>query len=195
MADTTTGYSLVSVPKQSSNQGTPEGKKNIVIIFDFDNVATYTRDAKGVRVTAFTLNAEVKPIGIFVDESTIDGEDNVDGEDYARGFLHDLKFTHPGSDIEFSEFKANNVNANLGAICIPCNPTAVDGKIYGTPCSPLKMTKADATNSKDKNSHEVELKSSLRSMPIGIIAKTLVPITDNATINTYLGLAAATTGV
>ena len=84
-------YSMVSVPKQSNNQGAPDAKKNIVIIFDFDKVATYTRDAKDIAVTAFALASPASPIGLFVNESTIDGGDAVEGDDYARGFIQHLR--------------------------------------------------------------------------------------------------------
>ena len=52
MADSN-GYSMVSVPKQGSNPGMPRGKKNIVVIFDFDK-ATMVRDEKGVTVRPST---------------------------------------------------------------------------------------------------------------------------------------------
>lgn len=190
MADTT-GYSFVSVPKQTNNQGRPNGKKNIVIVFNWDDVATYTRDAKGVRVTAFALATGKKPIGLFIDEATSEFSDTVEGDDYARGFIHNVKFAHPGVDLEVSEFKNGNVNENLGFIEVPCDPSISDCKQAGTPCTPLKMTKGDSTSSKEANKNEFEFKSTLRGAPLGVIAKTLVPVTDNDAINTYLGLAAA----
>lgn len=181
---------MVSVPKESNNQGAPQAKKNIVVLFDFDKVATYTRDEKDVSVTAFAMAGSATPIGLFVNESTIDGGDAVEGDDYARGFIQHLNFQHPGAGIAFAEFKANNVNANLGAIVIPCDPTATTAKIYGTPCAPLKMQKADEVDTNEARRQEVELKSSQRSAPVGIIAKSLIPATDNAEINTFLGLGA-----
>lgn len=181
-------YSMVSVPKQSNNQGAPDAKKNIVILFDFDKVATYTRDAKDIVVTAFTLASPASPIGLFVNESTIDGGDAVEGDDYARGFIQHLNFQHPGIDLAFAEFKANNVNSNLGAIVISCNPSATTAKIYGTPCAPLKMQKADEVDTNEARRQDVELKSSQRSAPVGIIAKSLIPATDNSAINTFLGI-------
>ena len=188
-------YSPVSVPKQTNNQGRPEGKKNIIVIFDFDDVATFTKDQKGVSITAFALKAEKKPIGIFVDENTIDGKDTLEGEDYARGFIHDVVFNHPGSDVEFREFKNNNANNDLGVIIIPCDSSKITVDVFGTPCAPLKMTKADGSNNKEGVKQECELKSSMRTAPIGSMLKTLVPVTDNADVNTYLGLTApASTG-
>ena len=127
-------------------------------------------------------------IGLFVNESTIDGGDAVEGDDYARGFIQHLNFQHPGADLAFAEFKANNVNSNLGAIVISCNPSATTAKIYGTPCAPLKMQKADEVDTNEARRQEVELKSSQRSAPVGIIAKSLIPATDNSAINTFLGI-------
>lgn len=185
-------YSMVSVPRGSNNQGKPEGKKNIIILFDFDKVGTYTRDAKDVTVTAFSMAQSVTPIGIFVDENTIDAGDAAEGDNYARGFLHHVNFQHPGTDLAFAEFKAANINANLGAIIVKCDPTVTTAKIYGTPCAPLKMKKADEVDTNEAHRNEVELQTGQRTAPVGIIAKTLIPVTDSAEINTYLGLSAGT---
>lgn len=184
------GYSMVSVPKESNNQGMPESKKNIVIIFDFDK-ATMVRDEKGVKITSLQMiGTGVTPIGIFVNEKTIDAGDEMEGEDYERGWVHHFNFQHPGADLEFAEFKANNANANLGAISIPCNGSVTTAKVYGTPCSPLKMQKADLVDTSEAHRHEVELKSSGRTYPAGIINISDIPETDNAAINTFLGLGA-----
>jgi hypothetical protein len=181
-------YSMVSVPKQGANPGAPEGKKNVVIIFDFDQVKTYTRDEKGVTVTAFELNTGVTPIGLFVNEATIDDGDEVEGEAYARGFIHHVNFDHPGTGTAVAEFKANNVNANLGVIVMPCDPSVTTAKIYGTPCAPLKMQAANGQSTNEAHSTHFELKAEQRTYPMGIMAKTLIPATDNNEINAYLGL-------
>lgn len=191
----TTAYEMVSVPKQSNNQGLANGKKNVVIIFDFDKTTAYTRDEKGVLVTALTFQAEYKPIGIFVDESSIDAGDEVGGENYGRGYNHKFNFNHPGDDKEFAEFKANNINANLGAIYVPCDSSKTYCKIYGTPCSPLKMTKADEVDTNENNRQEVELTTDSLTWPVGRIAKSTVPATDNADINAFLGIGTGTGGV
>lgn len=180
-------YQFVSVPKQSNTQGMANGKKNVIIVFEFDKTTTYTRDQKGVTVTALAFADSYTPIGIFVDEGSIDAGDSVGGENYGRGFNHSFKFNHPGDDLAFAEFKANNINANLGVIYVPCD-SSKSCKIYGTPCSPLKMTKADEVDSKENNRQEVELTTDSLTWPVGRIAKSALPETDNAEINAYLGL-------
>lgn len=181
-------YSMVSVPKQGDNPGMPEGKKNVVIIFDFEQVKTYTRDEKSVTVSAFELNTGVTPIGLFVNEATIDAGDEVEGDAYARGFIHHVNADHPGTEAAVAEFKANNINANLGVIIMPCDPSATTAKIYGTPCAPLKMQAANEQDTNEAHNNHFELKTEQRTYPVGIMAKTLIPATDNNEINAYLGL-------
>ena len=186
---------MVSVPKQGSNPGMPEGKKNILILFDFDEVKSYVRAEKGVKVTAFAMKEGATPIGLFVNESSIDAGDEVEGDDYARGFIQHINADHPGTELAVAEFKANKVNGNLGGIILPCDPTVSTAKIYGTPCAPLKMQQAQEQATNEANNNHFELRSGQRSYPVGIIDKTLIPATDNAEINAYLGLTAAGEGV
>lgn len=181
-------YSFVSVPKQSNNQGLPNGKKNVVIIFEFDKVTSYQRDEKQVKVTSLAFQKDYTPVGLFVDESSIDAGDTLEGESYGRGFSHKFNFNHPGDDLEFAEFKANNANAPLGAIYIPCKPGSTTAKIYGTPCAPLHITKGDEVDTAENNRQEVEMQTEMRTLPVGRINISDIPVTDNAEINAYLGL-------
>ena len=178
---------MVSVPKQGSNPGMPRGKKNIVIIFDMDK-ASMTRDEKGVTVSALTLPQDVTPIGIFVDQKSIDAGDEVEGDAYARGFIHHVNFDHPGTELAIAEFKANNVNANLGAIVMGCDASETTAKVYGTPCAPLTMQAANEQDTSEAHNNHFELKTEVRTWPAGIIAKSAIPETDNEAINTFLGL-------
>ena len=100
-----------------------------------------------------------------------------------------MDYEHPGTELEHDEFINNNINVNLGAIVFGCS--GEDAKIAGTPCTPLKMTKADSQDSKDGDKNTINLASSLRGGTIGHIAKNLVPATDNTEINAILGLEAA----
>lgn len=182
------GYQFVSVPKQSRNPGMANGKKEVIIVFEFDKTTSYVRDEKGVNVTSLVFQEDYHPIGLFVDPSSINAGDVVGGENYGRGFNHNFNFNHPGDDLEFAEFKANNINASLGVIYVPCDASKTYCKIYGTPCQPLHMTKADEVDTNQINRQEVELATDSLTWPVGRIAKNLIPETDNAEINAYLGL-------
>lgn len=180
---------MVSVPKQGNNPGMPRGKKNIIIIFDFDKFLM-ERDEKGVKVTSLTAIGTAKPIGIFVNQDTIDCGDEVEGDAYARGFIHHVNFDHPGTDLEIAEFKANNVNGNLGAIVIGCDASETTAKVYGTPCAPLTMQAASEQDTNENHNNHFELRTAVRTWPVGVINKSAIPATDNADINSFLGLTA-----
>lgn len=74
----------------------------------------------------------------------------------------------------------------MGAIVFGCSGD--DAKIAGTPCTPLKMTKADSQDNKEGDKNTINLASSLRGGTIGHIAKSLIPATDSEEINAVLGL-------
>lgn len=182
----------VSVKKASDNAGRPLGKKGYVILFDYDDVATFTKDAKGVLLTAFSLAQGKTPIGVYATNSSIKATSSIEGEDDARGYIHKLAYEHPGTPLEYDELMNNLANKNIGAIVIDCGNS--NAKILGTPCTPLKVTKDDSEDGKDNNKNSVELSSSLRSGPIGRIPLSLIPATDDNVINAALGLPAAPAG-
>lgn len=185
-------YSFVSVPKSGNNQGRPTGKKQYVVFFNMNDVKTFTKDEKGVLLTAFELNDTKTPIGVFATDSTINVYHSLEGDQEAKGYIQKVDFEHPGTDQAFDEFINNNANTPMGVIVVNCDPTAVNYKIAGTPCTPLFFTKNDSEDSKDNNKSTVNLASTLRGTPIGRIPKTLVPITDNVDVNAILGLSAST---
>lgn len=183
-------YSMVSVPKGASNAGRPKGKKKYIVVFRWEDVQTYTRDEKGVRVTAFALFEGKKPIGVYATSSTVNVYHTSEGDDDARGFIHHVDYEHPGSTVEHDEFVNNNINEELGAIVVGCQGD--DAKIAGTPCTPLFITKADSQDSKDGDKNTINMASTLRGSTIGYIAKSLIPATDNDTINAELGITGQT---
>lgn len=182
-------YAFISVPRKSNNAGRATGKKNYIYLFRWDDVKTFTKDEKGVRVTAFALQAEKKPIGVYATQSTINIYDTAEGDTDARGFIHHVDFEHPGSEVEFKEFLNNNVNENLGAIVINC--AGEDCKIAGTPCTPLSISTAEGQDNNEANKTTINLASTLRGDTLGVIAKSLIPLTDDDTINTVLALTGA----
>lgn len=180
---------MVSVPRKSNNAGRPTGKKGYLILFRWDDVATFTKDSKGVKVTSFAFAEGKKPIAVYVTQSTINIYDTAQGDPDAKGFIHHVDFEHPGSELEFDEFMNNNINENLGAISINC--AGDDCKIAGTPCTPLTFSTADGQDNNEANKTTVNLASLLTGDKIGHISKTLIPVTDNDEINTILGLTAS----
>lgn len=179
-------YSMISVPRKNNNAGCASGKKSYIIIFRWDDVKTFTKDDKGVKVTAFEFQEGKKPVAVYATDSTINIYHTAEGDDDARGFIHHVDFDHPGSEVEWDEFVNNNVNENLGAIVINCSGD--DCKIAGTPCTPLKMSTAEGQDNNESNKTTVNLASSLRGDTLGRIAKSLIPATDNEEINAILGL-------
>ena len=179
-------YSMISVPRNNNNAGRASGKKSYIIIFRWDDVKTFTKDDKGVKVTAFEFQEGKKPVAVYATDSTINIYHTAEGDDDARGFIHHVDFDHPGSEVEWDEFVNNNVNENLGAIVINCSGD--DCKIAGTPCTPLKMSTAEGQDNNEANKTTVNLASSLRGDTLGRIAKSLIPATDNEEINAILGL-------
>lgn len=184
MADIT--YTMVSVPKKTSNAGRPKGKKSYIVIFRWDDVKKYERNEKGVLVSAFEMMEGKKPVAVYATDSTINIYDTTEGEDDARGQIHHVDFDHPGTELESEEFINNNLNENLGAIVFGC--AGEFAKIAGTPCTPLKMSKADSQDNKEGDKRTINLASSLRGGTIGQIAKSSIPATDNVEINAVLGL-------
>lgn len=183
MAET---YEMVSVPKKTSNAGRPKGKQSYIVIFRWEDVKDYTRDDKGVRVSAFKMQGDKKPVAVYATDSTINIYHSSEGEDNARGFIHHVDYEHPGTEIEHDEFVNNNINENLGAIVFGC--AGKDAKIAGTPCTPLKMVKADSQDNKEADKNIINLASALRGGTLGHIDKGLIPATDDAEINAVLGL-------
>lgn len=179
-------YAFISVPRKKNNAGRATGKKNYIYLFRWDDVKTFTKDEKGVRVTAFAFQAEKKPIGVYATQSTINIYDTAEGDPDARGFIHHVDFEHPGSEVEFKEFLNNNVNENLGAIVINC--AGEDCKIAGTPCTPLSISTAEGQDNNEANKTTINMASTLRGDTLGVIAKSLIPVTDDDEINTILGL-------
>ena len=182
-------YSMISVPRKNNNAGRASGKKSYIIIFRWDDIKTFSKDEKGVKVIAFEFQEGKKPVAVYATESTINIYHTAEGDDDARGFIHHVDFDHPGSEVEWDEFVNNNVNENLGAIVINCKGD--ECKIAGTPCTPLKMSTAEGQDNNEANKTTINLASSLRGDTLGRISKSLIPATDNEEINAILGLPTA----
>jgi hypothetical protein len=185
-------YARVTVKKASENAGRAKGKAAYLIVFDWRDVATCTRDDKGVKITAFTFKADKKPIGIYATQTTQNVYHQAAGSDDARAFIHHADFEHPGDSLELNEFIENNSNVPLGVIQVPCSGT--DCRIAGLQCNPLFITQDNGQANNEATKHAIQLVQSFGGAVLGHIEKSLVPATDNADVNTELGLGADESG-
>jgi hypothetical protein len=189
MAD---AYSFISVKKPSSDAGRPTGKKAYIVLFKWADVKTVEKDEKGIRFTKLEFQSEKKPIGVYATQSTINAYAQSEGDDDARGYIHHLDFEHPGTEIEYDEMMNAIINEDLGAIVVGCNGN--DAKVCGSPCAPLHVTQDNSQDNSEGNKNTVQLQSTLRSTPLGRIAKNLIPVTDDAEVNALLGLTGVSPG-
>ena len=108
-----------------------------------------SRDDKGIVITdniVFKPNAYM--IQVYATLDKIKSGSTTSGELDAEGFEQTFEFTHPGSEIEIREFKANWLSRNIGVIVLHCHSTRKDQ--FGTPCEPMRMV-AKWEDDKDKN--------------------------------------------
>lgn len=183
---------MVSVPKKSASAGRPTGKKQYIILFDWEDVKTFTKDEKGIKITAFAMQDTKKPIGVYATQQTIHPYDSLEGDADAKGYIHKLDWETPGSSLEMDELRNEIANRDLGAIVIDC--AASEAKILGSPCAPLHVAKDDSQDNNEAKKDTINLASEIRSTPIGRIPLEMIPQTDSEEINTYLGLPASATG-
>lgn len=181
-----TGF--VSVKKPGDAAGRPSGKKNYVVLFDWNDVNTFTVDTDGVTVTAFKMASGKKPIAVYGTSETIACYDKLVGEVDGKGFQHLVDFSTPGDTKEFAACRNAAVNKELGAFVINCG--AQDAKVAGTPCAPLRFAKDDGKDDKEGVKHEISLASEIPSDALHRIALNLIPKTGDAEIDGYLGLTA-----
>lgn len=151
-------YVKLNVAKPGDNKGAGGNKKDKIILFDMDDVATFPdRDSKGIVITEnLVFKAGAYMITLYATVTSIVGGDNSEGDLDAEGFVHNLVFDHPGSAKEIREFKQNWLSKNIGALVQKCGEVDID--LYGTLCAPLRsIMKWEDT--KDKNVHNFTFKS------------------------------------
>lgn len=179
-------YARVSVPKKTDNAGRPAAPKSYIILIDAKDVLTYTRDAKGVLMTAFALKTGKKAIAVYATNTSVKVFDTTEGDKDAKGFVPNVEFEHPGDEQEIAEFKENNINTEFISIVVKADPNIMP-KIAGAPGSTLSLN-ADSQDDKDAVKNIIKLKVDYRGPVIGRIPLNMIPETDNAEINEILGL-------
>jgi len=155
-------YTLVSVGKGGANPGRPVGKRDQIILFNWDDVDTDlmpARDTGGVRITGdIVFLANKYAVEVYVTPSSLNFFNTGEGDADAKGFIQTLEFEKPGDALAFDEFLENNINSNLGAIIRFCDGRTP--RLLGTPCVPLQM-QPEGQNNNEANKVKITLKSTL----------------------------------
>jgi hypothetical protein len=151
-------YAKSNVLKPGDNKGVGGDKKDKIIVFDFDDVATMpARDASGIVIAGnIVMTAGAYKVKIYATQSSIKAGVDSEGDQDAKGITQSVEFEHPGDSTEIREFRSNWMNKNIGIIIERCSSTKKN--LYGTPCAPLQMV-FKAEDDKDKNKTTFTFKS------------------------------------
>ena len=165
-------YVKVDVTKPGDNKGVGGDKKDKVIIFDWDDVASNpARNANGIVVTGnIVMNEGAYMVKLYATQSSIKAGADSEGDPDAKGITQSVDFEHPGDSQEIREFRANWMNKNIGIIVERCS--SAKKNLYGTPCSPLQMV-FKAEDDKDKNKTTFTFKSTQKGPDVADYQGTL----------------------
>ena len=102
-------YVKVDIAKPGDNKGVGGDKKDKVIIFDWDDVASMpSRDANGIVVTGnIVMNPGAYMVKLYATQSTIKAGADSEGDPDAKGITQSVEFEHPGDSQAIREFRAN----------------------------------------------------------------------------------------
>ena len=173
-------YVKVDIAKPG-NVGVGGDKKDKIIIFDWDDVATMpARDASGIVITGnIAMNSGAYMIKMYGTQNTIKASADSEGDPDAKGVTQTVEFEHPGDAQEVREFRANWMNKNIGIIIERCSNTKKN--LYGTPCAPLQMV-FKGEDDKDKNKTTFTFKSTQKGPDVADYQGTLTLSAVMATI-------------
>lgn len=175
-----TAYSSVTVKRKSHNAGQPGQKVPYILIVKTSDVVTYTRDDKGVSISAFALADGAKAIGIFqaVDKNSFTFKSSGD-KGISSGKIQSVEAVHPGSYLEIDEFIENYENEPVMAIQVFAGELS---KVAGTPYNPLYLDAESTDNAKERVS-TLKFTQLMQGPGFGYIADGLVPTVDQSVID------------
>ncbi len=128
-------YTKIDVTKPTDvNAGSGGKKKNIVHIFDWDDVSTYTRD--GNVSSQIVMKNGCYMLKIYFDHKSIKGICKSSGDMDVSAIEQTVQGNHPGNKQEIVDFRSNWMNRNCGVIIEKGDGTK---KIFGDPTAPLKL--------------------------------------------------------
>lgn len=171
-------YAFVSVPKSGSNPGTPNPKKDRIILIRTKDILTYpSADASGVSVTTnLTLKPKKEAIYIYCTPGTVKVTTASEGDPDKRGYKTTVVFEHPGKNLAFKEFLVNNINENLVAIYEQCDNTK---ELLGTLCNPLQFD-VEGIDDKEQVSSTITLKQLVKTDKLPFVYSGTIPELDDS---------------
>lgn len=174
-------YINTTVLRPGTNKGVGGDKKNMIVVFDWDEVASgYTRDDKGIVITGpLVMKAGCYMIEVYGTIEKLEGGAKSDGSTDNKAIKQSYKLSHPGDEQEILEFRYNWLNKNIGIIDRKCSSAKM--LLYGSPCAPLQLT-FDYKNSNDSNFTEFTLESVIKGPDIAIYEGTLTLETVTDTV-------------
>jgi hypothetical protein len=180
-----TAYSFASVTRTKANTGRPNAKSDHIVLVKVSDLDTYTRDEKGVKLSAFAVKTGAKAVAIFQVTSTAKIYDEPQGDaNLNGGYIHHVELEHPGTELEISEFRENMTNEPLVAVQVYCDSAKLC-KVAGTPGNPLFL-KSNSQDDKDANKSVLKLDQMSQGPVLGLMDRTLLPALDVTTlINDY----------
>ncbi|MFB9055059.1 hypothetical protein ACFFVB_18405 [Formosa undariae] len=141
-------YIKLSVGRNTGNAspGAYKAKKPNVAIVDADDVLAYPgRDSKGVKTTGnYVLKPNANMIRIYMTPETIDAGFEVDGPEDGKVFTQTFKGEHPGESLDIKEFIQNWLGRPALIFEENCRDNSMN--VYGTQCSPLKLSPTFQSN-------------------------------------------------
>lgn len=144
-------YVKLNVTKSADNAGSGGDKKDKIILFDWEDVATMpSRDSKGIVITGdLVFNPGAYMIKIYATQKTIKANADSEGDPDAKGIIQTVEFEHPGDANALREFRNYWMNRNVGILIERCSSTKKN--LYGAQCAPLQMVfKAEDDSDKIK---------------------------------------------
>lgn len=149
-------YTRKSIVKTQSGAGAPKNPN--VTIIAIDDIQTFPpRDGGNVKMVGnFVLKPGARTYEVYVTPSSIKAPVEPEGAEDSQSFKPMFEGTHPGNDLDISEFVQNWTGVNVVVVYGSCT----DGykKVMGTPCAPLQL-KASALDDKDNRNYTLKFEA------------------------------------
>lgn len=167
-------YVKVNVNKSTKPApGKGGGKKTLITFIDIaDLLSESARDAKGILIAG---NHSFKPnayaIQIYATPNSIAGKSTSEGDIDSEGFMQEVVFEHPGSELAIREFRSNWLSRDILIFVDHCEPGLPKDQ-YGSSCAPMRM-KVEAVDDKDVNKSTFTFSSSNKGLDVAMYEGTL----------------------